>query len=662
MNEYIPYVIFGLATGSVYGLSAMGLVLTYKTSGLFNLAHGAVCAASAYAFYDLRQEHGVPWPIAAVLAVGVFGVVLGLVLERISALLAPVTTTFKIVATIGMFVAINYTVQLIYGPKALFFDPFLPTDEVFSVQGVSVDADNLIFLGLGTAAAVGLYVFFRVSRLGVAMRGVVDNPGLLDLNGTDPTRVRRTAWMIGSIFAAASGVLFASVQRQLDVNILSLLVVQAFGAAAIGLFRSLPMAFVGGLIVGVVQKLISKEAGTHDYLQGLDTNAPFIILFIVLLVAKRNTLVDVGASIKAKATPASVFTPRTRAGGYLVGLVVLLAVPQFVGSKLAFYNTAMSQVVLFLSLSLLVRTSGQISLCHVGFAAIGASGFGHMLGHGVPWGIAVLVGGLIAVPIGALIAIPAIRLSGLYLGLATLGFGILLAQYAYGKEYMFGAGFLATRRPDGFSSDTKFYYLLLGIAFAALALVVVIERSRLGRLLRGLADSPLALTTVGANVNITRTIVFCISAFLAGISGATYASLFGAVNQDSFNYVSSLIVLAILAISGRRTVTTAFVCAFLYQVLPGYLNDEDVQRLTYVLFGLTAIAVSILSQRQIADAAGRWASNAEARLVGPLTTRLGRLPVSAGANSGHRRRGGRAGDEDGLGLRSEQPELQDTYS
>jgi ABC-type branched-subunit amino acid transport system permease subunit len=267
-----------------------------------------------------------------------------------------------------------------------------------------------------------------------------------------------------------------------------------------------------------------------------------------------------------------------------------------VGTRLPIWNTALTQVVLFASLALLVRTSGQISLCHIGFAAIGAAAFGHMLAHGVPWGIAVLLGGLFAVPAGALIAIPAIRLSGLYLGLATFGFGVLLAQYAYNKEWMFGAGQLQTARPNGFDSDTSLYYLLLAIAVLAIGLVILVERSRLGRLLRGLADSPVALSTLGTNVNVSRVLVFCLSTFLAGVSGATFASLFGSVNQDSFSYVQSLVALAVMAISGRRTVTIAIVAPILLVVLPGYISDPEVNLMLQVAFGFAAVIAAAVSQ------------------------------------------------------------------
>ena len=633
MKEYLPYIVFGLVAGSVYGISAMGLVLTYKTSGVFNFAHGAVCASAAYAFYDLRQLHGVPWPVAALLVVVIFGAVLGLLLERLALAVANVTTVYKVVATVGLLVAIRSIVIMRYGGQGLFFEPFLPQDEAANVQGVSISYDNIINLLLGIAAAIGLYLFFRLTRLGTAMRGVVDDPTLLDMTGASPVAVRRAAWVIGSMFAAASGVLFASVQQQLDVNILSLLVVQAFGAAAIGLFRSLPMCFVGGIVVGLAQKLAGKEVGDHSSLQGLDTNMPFIVLFLILIVAKREQLVEVGRNVKERAVPESAFPVWLRTAGYAVLAVVVLAAPAYAGTKLAFYNTAMTQVILFLSLGLLVRTSGQISLCHIGLAAIGAAGFGHMLNHGVPWGLALIIGGLVVVPVAALIAIPAIRLSGLYLALLTLGFNIFLAQYAFGKDYMFGFGLLETRRPEvwGLAEDTHYYYLLTGIAFLCLLIVLAVERSRLGRLLRGLSDSPAALATLGASVNVSRTIVFCISGFLAGISGALFASLFGGVNQDSFNYLESLIILAILAISGRRTATAAIVAAALYKVAPGYTGDvgtwldmdpANVQHVLNIGFGLAAIAVAALSQGQLGKALASSTAKSQERVNGPQAPRL----------------------------------------
>lgn len=601
VNDYLPYIIFGLTTGSIYGISAMGLVLTYKTSGLFNIAHGATSAVGAYAFYAMRQSHGVPWPVAFVIAVLVLGPLSGLVLERMAVLLDGVTTTFKVVASVGLLVAIQASVGIIYGNGSTFsFDPFLSQAEVFSINGVRVSFANVVYLVLGIGLAAALALLFSRTRMGMEMRGVVDDPTLMSLTGVAPTRIRRKAWMVGSTFAALTGVLFAASQQQVGIAVLSLLVVQAFGAAAIGRFTSLPLAFAGGIIVGLLQQIAAKAFGPYENMQGLSLNVPFLVLFLILLFAKKNQFVEVGRQVKQRADAASSFSPRTRMLGYGALLAVALAIPHlwFVGSHLPAYLTAMTNVVLFLSLGLLVRTSGQISLCHIAFAAIGAASFGHFLGDGMPWGVAILLGAGVVVPVAAFIAIPAIRLSGLYLALASLGFGILVAQFAYGKSFMFGFGQITTRRPEafGFENDENFYYLLLGVAVLTAVLVASAERARLGRLLRAMSDSPIAVTTLGLNLSALRVMVFCLSGFLAGLSGALYASLFGSVNQDSFTYDGSLVVLAVLAIAGRRTITAAVTAAVLLDVVPNYIDDERMNFALQLAFGVFAIAAAAASQ------------------------------------------------------------------
>ena len=622
MSDYAPFIIFGIITGSIYGLCAMGLVLTYKTAGVFNIAHGAVCAASAYTFYGLREERGLPWPVAFAIVLLVFGPLVGLVLERLSVVLAPVSTAYRIVGTVGLLVAIRALIALCFGEQGLTFSTFLSQETVFTTSDVNITVEHLFTLGLGLTAALALAIFFRISRLGVAMRGVVDDPQLLSMSGTAPVRVRRSAWVIGSCFASVSGILFASNQGQLEINVLTLLVVQAFGAATIARFHSVPLAFAGGIAVGVLQKVVSKGSGSVDQLQGLDLAVPFLVLFFGLLVIPRAKLVEVGRLVRARPSPPSSLSPRQRALALLSFGALLLVLPNLVGGRLPGYNTALTQVLLFVSLHLLVRTSGQISLCHFGFAAVGAAGFGHMLGHGVPFYLALLIGGLFCLPIALIVSVPAIRLSGLYLALATLGLGIMLAQYAYSKSYMFGGQALQTQRAPGFDTDKSYYYLLLAFAVVSVLLVLAVERSRLGRLLRAMSDSPIALTTLGTSVAVSRVLVFCISGFIAGVSGGLYASLFGAVNQDAFNYVQSLVALAVLAISGSRTITAAFVAPFLLYVVPLYFTDQSFTQWLQLSFGLGAILAAAASQGAVRTALVLATQRSARRVRGPAGRRM----------------------------------------
>ena len=124
---------------------------------------------------------------------------------------------------------------------------------------------------------------------------------------------------------------------------------------------------------------------------------------------------------------------------------------------------------------------------------------------------------IVGATVGAFIAIPAIRLPGVFLALATFGFGVTMEQMGYPLWLMFGSSSLgqAVNRPSFAQGDIAYYYLVFAFAVLVSLMVMWLVRSRLGRLLRGMADSPVALATHGTSVMVTRVLVFCVSAFLA---------------------------------------------------------------------------------------------------------------------------------------------------
>jgi ABC-type branched-subunit amino acid transport system ATPase component/branched-subunit amino acid ABC-type transport system permease component len=596
----LPFIIAGLTTGSVYALAGVGLVLTYKTSGVFNFAHGALATVSAYLFYTLHVQHGIAWPIAAIICVFVAGPVLGLALERIARTLASASLATRVVSTIGILLLVQALAVIIYGTTITrVVPPFLPT-HAFHIDGTVVTMDRIIVFIVGIVATAGLYIYFRITRMGVAMRAVVDDSALLDMAGTSPVVVRRWAWMIGVTFASASGLLLVPFIT-LNSTTLTFLVVAAFGAAALGGFSSLPGTYAGGLLIGILAALATKYF-TSGLLSGLSASLPFVVLFVVLLVAPRRRLVE-----RAPVVPrgqSGWTTPWQIQGGFGVVLIVFLCfVPQFAGIHLADYSQFLALTILFLSLGLLVRTSGQVSLCHVSFMAIGVSAFSHLkVDHGWPWGLALLAAGLIAVPIGALLSIPAIRLSGLYLALATFGFGILMQFMFYTEGYMFGGvGAGLSVPPPSFraigltGSDKSYFYLCLVLAVVATALVIGINRSRLGRLLRALSDSPVGLATNGTSTHITRVLVFCISAFLAAVAGALAAGAIGEAGGESYQPISSLVYFALIIISVGGVPWYALFAAVGLTVVPSYLTNVNTSNWLQVLFGVAAVAYAMTS-------------------------------------------------------------------
>jgi branched-subunit amino acid ABC-type transport system permease component len=599
VRQFLPFIVVGLTAGSVYGIAGMGLVLTYKTSGVFNFAHGAVAAIGAYVFYSLHVQHGLAWPLALAVCLGVAAPLAGLALERIARLLAGSTATSRIVASVGLLLAIQGGATVIYGAQIRSFPQFLPRS-TFSVGGTSVGWDQLTVMVVAAGSALGLFLFFRRTRLGLAMQAVVDDPDLLALSAVDPKMTRRSAWIIGCMFAALSGVLIAPTLG-LDAFFLTLLVVQAFGGAAIGRFSNLPMTYAGGLIVGVAGAVSQKYAPTVDVLRGLPPSVPFIVLFAALLLYKRGSFVETGATRRLFATepePWPRWTKQTLAGALVVAL---LFVPSLVGPDLPVYTNGVTFVMVFLALGLLVWTSGQISLCQAAFAAVGATAFSHLThGLGLPWIPALFLAGLCAVPVGALIAIPSIRLSGVYLALATFGFGILMERMAFATGLMFGGnGSRPVPRPDLWfvhaDSDRAFYYVALAVTVACAGFVLLLVRSRLGRLMRAVGDAPVALDTLGTSVMAVRVLVFCISAFLTAVAGGLFGSASGAISGNAFGAFQSLLWLTVLALAGSAVVPSAVAAAFALAVLPRYITfGEGVQPL---LFGILAVTITLLRGR-----------------------------------------------------------------
>ena len=596
MRDLLPFLVSGLASRAIFALAGTGLTLTYKTSGIFNFGHGALATIAAYVFYWLHVEHRWNWILSFVACVVGLGMVLGLVMERLARQLARQTTAYKIVGTVGIVLFVQGLGTRKYGVNARLLPQFLPSGtKTFRLLDVTISYDRVIISVVALVAVTALYAVFRFSRIGTEMRAVVDDSELLDVQGTDPVRVRRVSWIVGSTFAALSGVLVAPLVG-LESIFLTFLVVQAFGAAAIGAFSSIPLTFLGGLVIGVLSDVSKKYVIRITWLQGLPASLPFVILFLVLLVLPKRKLVPPATPVQRPHLPYKGPWPLRLVVGTAV-VIGLAFVPSSAGVNLGFYSAALTGMVMTLSLGLLVKTSGQVSLCHAAFAAIGACAFSQLTTtHGVPWLIAVPLAALVVVPIGALIAIPAIRLSGLFLALATFGFGIMIERFVYPLDVMFTSFSEGRRvpRPSFARGDKAFYFVLLAFVVLTAIVMVAIHEGRLGRVLRGMSDSPVAVSTLGLSTNVTRVIVFCISSFFAAIAGILYASsVTVAASADSrFSFFSSLLLLATLAISPFREPWYVLPAA-IGAVIPAYVHAAGTTDWLNVLFGFFAIVVAL---------------------------------------------------------------------
>jgi ABC-type branched-subunit amino acid transport system ATPase component/branched-subunit amino acid ABC-type transport system permease component len=606
----MPFVVSGLTVGAIYGLCGTGFVITYKTSGIFNFAYPALAACASYMFWFLHYDTITPgpqwsWPVAAAVSVLVLGPLMGLVMELIARGLATVATELQVLATIGLLLGIVGTLGLFYqNSGALPYDQYLPTNTV-KLGGTFVGVDQMILFFFSLAAVIALYAFFRLARMGIAMRAVVDNPPLLDVQGRSPNMVRRWAWVIGATFAAASGVLLGPILAQLNAGAFLIIVIASFGAAAIGAFTSLPLTFLGGLAIGILGDVSQKYVGDVSWLAGLRGALPFIVLFVVLLVTKPSKLAERRVAPPKPIKPSYYAPPRIRVGFAVFFVALLALVPQVFADEINIWLFGLTYMILFLSIGLLVKLSGQVSLCHTALAAIGGAAIGHSTADwGVPWFVGILFAGLITAAVGLIIAVPAIRVSGVFLALATFGFGLFLQQMIYPTKLMFGTSTgIPVPRPSFATDDESFYYLVLAFLVVIALLMVVIHYGRLGRLARAMGDSVLALNTMGTTVKITLVTVFAISAFFAGVAGALYASASTAVYQAAPFYqpFASLQLFAVVLLVVVGTPWYGLAGALSLEIGPYYVakyfNLDDIAPYLSLLFGVAAVGLALNSDR-----------------------------------------------------------------
>src|SRR5438105_3631438 len=363
MKSFLPFLIIGVATGAVYALAAMGLVVTYTTSGVFNFAHGAAGMFAAYIFYTLRVDVGVPTWLAAAVAVLLVAPAIGVLIDRV--LLQRFvggSASSSIVVSLGLLVALQGTAVAIYGGETRSVVTLFPTG-TFEHAGVRVGYVQLIVVVIALAAALGLTLFFRRTQLGLKTQAVVGDRALTGLVGVDARAVTTFSWVLGSAFAALSGVLFAPFVG-LDSILLTLLVVQAFGAAVIGGLRNLTLANAGAYGVGIAAALSTKWVATVPSLRGLPSSIPFLVLFLVLVASPKGRFTEVGDSTGAGAGPASRRSVGTNPFPWKVlGVLtaVALVLPSLLSpARLLTASATVIFVLMFASLGLLVGLSRQV--------------------------------------------------------------------------------------------------------------------------------------------------------------------------------------------------------------------------------------------------------------------------------------------------------------
>jgi ABC-type branched-subunit amino acid transport system ATPase component/branched-subunit amino acid ABC-type transport system permease component len=519
VTQFIQLVLIGLCTGSLIALSAQGVVLIYRGSGVLNLAHTAMGALAAFIYWEMRDNHGLPFFVALVCGIAASGIC-GLFLHFV--VLGPMrraSAITKLVGTLAVMVIIQSALQLYFGPQQRISQPVLPT-KLLHFGGIEISAELIILLGISVVLTIALQVVYGRTRFGIATSATAENRRAAAALGLSPGLIAAVNWLIGAGLAGLASVLLAPVV-QVQLTTQSALLVPVLAAALLGSMRSFWLTFVGGVVIGISQALVGRYVQTL----GWSDAVPFLLIAGVMVVRGRG----LSGRPEAREIRPGVGTGRIRAWPVLGLAVVAFVLIQWVANA-----TYLDAIILTFSVGLVLMSSvvitgyaGQLSLCQFALAGTGAVIAG-LLASKLGWNFAValIVAVAASFAVGLVVGLPALRARGINLALATLGLGAAVQSVILDNPSYTGGQFATIQNPTLFGMDLNAFihprayatFCLVATLICAAA-VANLRRGIAGRRLLAVRSNERAAAAQGINVVVAKLYAFALSASIAAVGG-----------------------------------------------------------------------------------------------------------------------------------------------
>jgi branched-chain amino acid transport system permease protein len=570
MEEFLTFTIIGLVTGALYAVAASGLVVTFTTSGIFNFAHGAIGMFAAFTYWQMRVAWHWPAPVALIAVLLVLAPAFGALVERVIMRgLQNVSEVTKLVVSVSLLFGVFQGAIILFPPTESRRLPGFYAGNTFDLGFINLAWHDAATILAAIVTAIVLRFLLYSTRTGLAMRGVVDDRELTQLNGARPDRSSMLSWALGTSLAALAGILLAGSQGVLGHVPLTLLVINAYAAAMFGRLESLSRTFVGAVVLGLLQSygigylslntslrsVFTLDIDPPLSLSGIRPAIPIIALFLVLLFLPRQRVVAAGLRKSREIIPAPSMV-RWLIGAVALGMISFGYATWYPGVRTFQMGQGLALGIIMLSLVPLIGWAGQISLAPMAFAGIGAVVMSHWGGEGTLEGLVAAT--LIPGAVGALVALPALRLRGLYLALSTASFAVFMDLVFFNQTLFLPNGNVQVPRLDlfGFSfDDERAHLVLLGVVFGLVAAGLAwLRHQEFGRRLLAMKSSDAACVTLGVNLTVTKLQVFILSASIAGFGGALYGAQLRSVSPPTFQFLQSLPVVLLAVVGGIAAV------------------------------------------------------------------------------------------------------------
>jgi branched-chain amino acid transport system permease protein len=581
MDQVLLFALLGLGSGALIAGIALAVVLTYRGSGIINIATGGVAMLAGYSFWSLKTgEYGTEFGTAPALMITlVITLLIGALIELVAFRpLRNAAPLAKLVSSLGVLLVAQASMLLAFGTSQKPQPSIFPSDTV-EVFGSVVPVDRFILAGIVIAVAAVLAGVYRWTRFGLATRAASENELSALLGGLSSNELSMVNTLLASLVAGAVGVLAASV-TQLDAISLPLQVVPALAAALLARFTSFWIACAVGLGIGIVNSEI-------DYLSTMswfptDHGVPLpgvkeLVTFLIIVAAMFLR----GAAIPSRGELIEQRLPEVPRPERLlvpaVALTVLCAAALVVlpfDFRQALINS-MIGTVMALSLVVITGFVGQISVVQLSLAGVAGFTVSHLaVDAGIGFPLGPLLGAAAAVLLGELTAVSALRVRGVSLAVVTLGAAVAISQFGFLNQ-TWGGGATGSPVPephllgldlgpqaafrglDGSLPSPVFGWVVLGVTVGVCLLVASVRRGNLGQRMLAVRSNERSAAAAAIDVRSVKLIAFGISAFIAGVAGTLYAYNFGSVSANRFDALTALGLIAFAYAGGITLISGA---------------------------------------------------------------------------------------------------------
>lgn len=281
MTFFLQMMVVGLMVGAIYALMAMAVVIIYKSSSIFNFAHGSLVALSAFLMWSLIVE----WELPLAAAVPIYVITLfvaGFLIQRL--IIQPLTgqpLMAAIMATIALGDVITGLIILVWPGPGRILPPIMPSI-TFKLSGVVMSSESLVNFLISGLAFIAFFMFFQKTKIGLGMRGTAEDHALAQSEGINVSWIFVVSWVVAIFMAAIGGILMSS-RYGVNLDPLHGLGMKSLAVVILGGLESMTGAIIAGLIIGLAESI---GAGYLDpYVGGgLSEVIPFIAIILVLII------------------------------------------------------------------------------------------------------------------------------------------------------------------------------------------------------------------------------------------------------------------------------------------------------------------------------------------------------------------------------------------